>query len=110
MKLEELTSQMSERVAFRLDHVRFVPNRSGCYALTNVDEIVLYVGMTINLQRRIEDHLSDPEKVNITSQGRAVWFHYGLLPEDRLDHAEKQLLRDHKMVEGAWPILNKTGP
>ncbi|MYD35690.1 MAG: GIY-YIG nuclease family protein [Dehalococcoidia bacterium] len=110
MILRALTSEMTDRVAFRLNHLRFVPEESGCYALASIDEIVLYVGKTTNLHRRLEDHLSDPEKTGITPSGRAVWFYYGFWPEERIEHVEMQLLRDHKMVEGVWPILNKTGP
>jgi excinuclease UvrABC nuclease subunit len=58
---------------FRLSHQRFVPAKPGCYVLTTFTDLVLYVGLAVDLRRRVGEHLDSPDKTEVARLGRAIW-------------------------------------
>ena len=105
MNIASLIPLPGRREPFRRDRERFVPVKAGCYALTTFGGVVLYVGLAVNLRRRMNDHLDTPEKVNLTKHGRAVWFHW--LETDETSKVERTWLNIHIQHEGEMPILNQ---
>lgn len=110
MKVAALCAKLSERVQFRLSESIRVPEASGCYALANIRDDVLYIGQSVDLCRRMQNHLDTPRMTRTTSLGLAVWFYYGLWPSAEIDAVETQLLFQFKFVEGKLPPLNRVGP
>lgn len=90
---------------FRRSRERFVPEKSGCYALTTFSKDILYIGLTNNLRRRMNEHLDNPEKASETQLGRAILFFW--LECMELNKIERTWLNTHIQHEGAIPILNK---
>ena len=105
MKVSELIPLPTARWPFRRTHQKFVPDRSGCYVLTTFDEQVLYVGLTVNLRRRLGEHLDSPLKTSAGEYGRAVWFHF--IETDKLNEIERAWLNLHIQHEGRIPVLNR---
>jgi excinuclease UvrABC nuclease subunit len=91
--------------SFHLSRRKYVPEKSGCYVLTNFSGIVLYVGLAKNLQRRMNDHLKSSGKTTETVFGRAVLFHW--IETDDINKIERTWLNIHIAYEGSMPILNK---
>ncbi len=89
----------------------FVPQKSGCYALTNASGDILYLGKAENLKRRMGDHLDDTEKTGMTPLGVASVFHYALCERGQLPSLETGWMNQFKMSEnGKRPPLNKADP
>ena len=105
MNICELLPQPTAQQPFRRSRVRFVPESSGCYVLTNFSGLVLYVGLTGNLRRRMNEHLDNPEKTAETSGGRAVVFHW--IESREMNKIERTWLNIHIDREGKLPILNR---
>jgi len=89
-----------------MDRERFVPSAAGCYVLSTYEGVVLYVGLAVDLRRRMNDHLNTPGKRKLTEQGRAVWFHW--VETDQTNMVERTWLNIHIQHEGVMPILNLT--
>ena len=100
-----LIPQPSHREAFRRNRERFVPKKSGCYVLTTFSNVILYIGLAVNLRRRMNDHLDDPQKTAETSLGRAVLFHWIESPDT--NQVERTWMNIHNEHEGSLPLLNK---
>lgn len=94
----------THRQPFRLSHQKFVPSKPGCYVLTTFSEVVLYVGLAIELRRRVGEHLENPDKTNETQLGRAIWFLWLETPE--LNKVERTWMNIHIQHEGRLPELN----
>jgi len=105
MNVEALTPAPFARRPFRRSHQKFVPNVSGCYVLTTNTEIVLYVGLAVDLRRRMGEHLDTPAKVAETPLGRAIWFHW--LPTPDTNKVERTWMNTYIQAEGALPLLNR---
>ena len=105
MKVDALRPMPSHHEPFRRDCLRFVPAASGCYVLTTMDGVILYVGLTVNLRARMEQHLDTPAKRAVTPLGLARCFHW--LETNNLQPVERGWLNSHQALEGVWPILNK---
>jgi hypothetical protein len=105
MKLSKLIPQPQKVQAFKLNRLKFVPDCSGCYVLTNFSNDILYVGLANNLQNRMKQHLDDPRKTSETSIGRAVLFHW--IEHQDLNKIERTWLNIHVEHEGKYPVLNK---
>lgn len=105
MKVEALRPLPTDCAPFRLDQARFVPAVGGCYALTTVENIILYVGLATNIRTRMGQHLENPIKTGLTSMGRARIFHW--LHCDDIERVERTWMNLHMEAEGALPILNK---
>jgi GIY-YIG catalytic domain len=87
MNVDALIPAPTHKQAFRLAHRKFVPSRSGCYVLTTFVGDVLYVGLAVDLNRRLGDHLDTPAKTAETPLGRAVWFHW--LETTKTNHVDE---------------------
>lgn len=110
MKIQKLSSRFASSVRFELSAALRVPTESGCYALANVYDDVLYIGLSEDLHRRFEQHLSNPRMTGLTSLGLAHSFYYFYVPVTDLKTTEDQLLSRYKFNEGQLPPLNRAGP
>lgn len=104
MKVEKLVPPPSGRLSFRRSHQKFLGPRPGCYALVTFSGVVLYVGLTINLHRRMGNHLDTPAKTAETAEGRAFWFYWKETAQ--INKVERTWMNIHIQHEGRIPILN----
>ncbi|MFO1424724.1 MAG: GIY-YIG nuclease family protein [Candidatus Competibacteraceae bacterium] len=104
MKLDLLVPLPHTSEPFRRNRERFIPAKPGCYALTTFEREVLYIGLTINLRRRINEHLDSAAKTELTARGRAVLVHWTETTE--INKIERTWLNIHLLNEGCLPILN----
>jgi len=72
--------------------------------LTTFERDVLYIGLTVNLRRRLSEHLDSEAKTGLTAQGRAVLFHW--VEAREINKIERTWLNIHLLNEGCLPILN----
>ena len=105
MNIDLLVPQPSNCEAFKRNRERFVPERPGCYILTNFLKVVLYIGLTVNLRRRMNEHFDDPKKVAETNIGRVILFHWIESPD--INKIERTWMNIHIQNEGTLPLLNK---
>jgi excinuclease UvrABC nuclease subunit len=105
MNIDQLIPQPMHRETFRRDRERFVPDKPGCYVLTTFSGVVLYIGLTDNLRRRMDQHLDNPEKIAETLFGRAIFFNW--IETLETYKVERTWLNIHIQNEGSWPALNK---
>ncbi len=104
MNIGELVPAPTHRDIFRRNRERFIPEASGCYVLTTFSQIVLYIGLTNNLRRRMNEHLDNSQKTSETELGRAVYFHW--LEAADTNKVERTWMNIHIQHEGALPLLN----
>jgi len=104
MKLDVLVPCTATSEPFRRNREQFVPSRPGCYVLTTFERDVLYIGLTVNLRRRVKEHLNSAAKTKLTAHGRAVLFHWTETTE--IKKIERTWLNIHLLTEGCLPILN----
>lgn len=104
MKLELLVPPPLSSETFRRSREKFIPAKPGCYALTTFEREVLYIGLTVNLRRRVNEHLDNVVKTELTPHGRAVLFHWIETPE--VNKIERTWMNIHLMIEGRLPVLN----
>ncbi len=105
MKVSALFPSPQEKIPFKENQRLHVPLQSGCYILSNLDEIILYIGLSHRLSDRFIQHLDTPDKTAPTTLGRAVWFHWLLYAN--FEKLERTWLNAHEIAEGRLPILNK---
>jgi len=105
MKIGELIPQPLCYGMFRRSQTRFVPDTPGCYLLTTISRVVLYIGLTDNLRRRMNEHLDGGKKTVATELGRAVLFFW--LETREMHKVERTWMNTHVQHEGFLPILNK---
>ena len=105
MNVKDLNPRPSHSEAFRASHTKFVPERSGCYALCSAVGTVLYVGLAENIQRRMAQHLEDPTKTQETVAGRAALFYW--LEAENINALERAWMNVHIQHEGVLPVLNR---
>jgi predicted GIY-YIG superfamily endonuclease len=105
MKINQLIPQPFCCGMFRRSQTRFVPDTPGCYVLTTISRIVLYIGLTDNLRRRMNEHLDDPKKSVAMELGRAVLFFW--LETQETHKVERTWMNTHIQHEGSLPLLNK---
>ncbi len=110
MKTTALVPPCSKRVKFDRREIKMMSTDSGCYALSNHEDKVLYVGQAKCLRDRMENHLSNPEKTAMTKLGKAFWFYYLASPLNLLDRIELGWNQQYEDAEGCKPILNKVRP
>ena len=108
MRVLELIPPPSDSESFHKNRLRFIPSYSACYALTNFDNTILYIGLASSLRRRVEQHLDTPEKRVLTPQGRAVKVHWFATLE--LAKVERTWINSHQITEGYLPCLNRINP
>ncbi len=104
MKLKALVPLPTQRETFKRNRERFVPSAPGCYVLATFDGDVLYIGLSVNLRKRMNDHLDNPQKTGTSKNGRAVFFYW--LKSSDINKIERTWLNIHIEHEGVLPILN----
>jgi len=109
MNVRELSGVPLQRVEFCRRKVGIVPQSGGVYVISNYFESVLYIGLSKNLQSRILQHLNHEQKLELTPEGRAYWFHYKLCSEKELRPDERGWLLHYQLHEGRLPYFNKIG-
>ena len=110
MKASALIPKCGGRVEFSRGALPRVPDSSGCYALSNHPDDILYVGRAASLRGRMGEHLDSPDKTEATELGAAFWFHYLVAEKSELSRIELGWDRQHEDIEGRHPPLNKRSP
>lgn len=104
MKVASLSPRPPKSESFRRSRERFIPEAPGCYVLTTFEQVVLYIGLTNNLRRRINEHLDNPSKTKLTEVGRAVLVYW--IETTEVNKIERTWLNIHLLEEAALPVLN----
>lgn len=104
MNVKELFPAPHGNTPFRRDRQKFLPASPGCYVLTTFAGDVLYLGLTVDIRRRMGEHLDTPGKRAVTPCGRAITFHW-LICKD-LEKVERTWMNIHIQHEGRLPVLN----
>lgn len=107
MNISELTPAPPSRVQFSLASTRHLPSVAGCYALTNFEGEVIYVGLTVNLLQRFKQHRDTPEKCAVTALGSVFWFYFLTAEKAQVNSIERGWLNQYSAICGALPLLNK---
>lgn len=107
MKVTLLVPQPTEHIPFTLRFAKRLPQSAGCYALTNFQGEILYVGLSVDLLQRFKQHRDTEEKRQPTSLGRAYWFYFTTASENNINSIERGWLYQHSSVHGTLPVLNK---
>lgn len=110
MKIIELDPNPPKKVRFDLSAFKNVPNTAGCYVLTTFGDDILYIGQAINLFRRFQEHLDNPEKVLPTEIGKSFWFYFLESDKVKLNILERTWLGKYERIHGSLPIFNKVHP
>ena len=110
MKVNDLDEYTNGRVSFDPRFSGQVPDRPGCYVIANMYDDVLYIGQTVDLRRRMGEHLSDQRITQRTVLGLSSWFYYKNVSDADLVKTEDSLLSAYKFAQGELPILNRSGP
>lgn len=106
MNVTELHPAAGRREPFRRDRQKYVPSKSGCYAITTFEGRILYIGQAKDISVRMGNHLDNPQKTSLTRDGRAMFFYW--LEADDLNSLERGWLNEHTLKEGERPVLNKS--
>lgn len=107
MKVDELIPIPEVKVQFKLSSFKFVPKGRGCYVLTTFDNDILYIGLSDSLFDRFQQHLANPEKINPTKEGKAIWFYYTIYDPKNLPKLERTWINQFVAIHSRLPILNK---
>ncbi len=107
MNVTDLSPLPRSKILFNLSFFKEVPTIAGCYILTTFEGAVLYIGLSVNLNTRFQQHLDNPEKINLTSEGKAFWFHFSGYNKTNLNKLERTWLNQYQTIHGRRPILNK---
>ena len=95
------------RVPFKLSEAVRVHEAPGCYVLSNFNDEVIYIGQSVNLFRRMQEHLNDPRMTAMTRLGFVSWFCYELWGRDEIADIESDMLFNYQQIEGRLPPLNR---
>ena len=95
------------RVPFKLSDAVKVHAAPGCYVLSNFTDEVIYIGQSVNLRRRMQEHLKSSRMTALTRLGYASWFCYGLWGQSEIVKIESEMLSQYQMSEGRLPPLNR---
>ena len=107
MKIEQLIPLPTEKVQFKLVSFKYVPKETGCYILTTFDNDILYIGLSVNLFERFQQHLDNPEKTKPTIDGKVIWFYFSIYDSKNLPQLERTWINQFVALHGRLPILNK---
>ena len=110
MNVDDLDKYFNGRVSFDMRFSGHISDRPGCYVIANMYGDVLYIGQTVDLRRRMGEHLSDQRMTQRTALGLPSWFYYKYASDVDLVKTEGSLLSAHKFARGELPILNRSGP
>jgi hypothetical protein len=106
VKVEQLEPLPSAKFPFKYATYKAIPRVAGCYILTTFSNDILYIGLSTNLYNRFQQHL-DSDKVHITDDGKAVWFHFLEYDASSLQKLERTWLHQYEAIHGNKPIFNK---
>jgi hypothetical protein len=104
LKVEALKPSPEGHETFRRDRHRYIPKLSGCYVLTNIEGHILYIGQSVDLCQRFNEHLDSIVKVRPTPEGRTALFYWRLASD--IDALERGWLNAHRVAEARLPYLN----
>jgi len=107
MRIESLIPVPKARVHFSLAFYKSVPKESGCYVLTNLDGDILYIGLSVNLFTRFQQHLDNQEKTGPTLGGKSFWFYFMHFDKTNLEKLERTWMKQFTGEHGRRPMLNK---
>ena len=107
MKIEQLNPLPTVKVQFKLSSFKQVPKETGCYILTTFENEILYIGLSVNLFERFQQHLNNPEKTNSTNNGKAIWFYFTIYDSINLPKLERTWINQFVAIHGKLPLLNK---
>lgn len=97
-----------KRVPFKLSDVMKAHESSGCYVLSNFDDEVIYIGQSVNLRRRMQEHLNNPRMTGMTRLGFVAWFCYELWGAGKIAHVESDMLMNYWLAnKRRLPPLNR---
>jgi len=99
------------RALFDYSELNKIPDKSGCYVLTTSCGFILYIGQSVNIAKRIEQHLDGGEKSKQTRWGVASWVYYEPCPEVNMNSLESNWINSYRLNnEGDFPYFNKILP
>lgn len=105
MNISELVPQPSQCETFKRSRLSYIPDKPGCYVLTTFAKVVVYVGLSNNLRRRMNEHLNNPQKTSETKDGRPIFFFW--MECEEFNKVERTWMNIHIQHEGRQPELNK---
>lgn len=103
MNVEQFNIRPCQKAVFTQKHLKFIPDTCGCYVLTNINNITLYIGKTKNLRKRCEQHLNDKEKTSTTKYGKCFWFYY--MEYENTERLERTWLNEFEIKTGKKPFF-----
>lgn len=95
------------RVPFKLSAAVKVHAAPGCYVLSNFSDEVIYIGQSVNLCRRMQEHLKSSRMTALTRLGYAAWFCYELWGAGQIANVEADMLTAYWRVHRRLPPLNR---
>jgi len=108
-----LVSKVGKLNKARFDYsdLNKIPDKSGCYVLTTFDGVILYIGQSGNIAKRVEQHLDSGEKREVTPLGVAFWVYYELCSKVDMDALENGWIHSYILNnKGNLPYFNKILP
>jgi hypothetical protein len=104
MNVDELIPRPTHCETFKRSQERFIPEKPGCYVLATFSKTVLYIGLSNNVRKRMNDHLDNTKKTAETKSGRAVLFYW--IESADTYKIERTWMNIHIQCEGSLPELN----
>jgi len=112
VKIDKLNPVPLKRIQFDGWQQRIrAPRESGCYVIASFTDEILYIGQSIDIARRMWEHLIDERKRQRTVGGVAYWLYYTICGRERdLNALERGWMLQHESHEGKRPPFNKVMP
>lgn len=108
MKVDLLIPKPTNKLLFSFQGLRLVPEMLGCYVLTNFHDDIIYLGVSHFLKQRALSHFDDSEKHSQTKEGKACWYYYIILENEKIMfQTERGWLNQYELEHGELPPLNK---
>ena len=107
MIVSELTPIPGHKFRFNFESFKLIPKHAGCYVISSHDNMILYIGLAVNLNSRFMQHLNNPEKTSPTTEGKPIWFYYLEYDQNNLNVLERSWMNQYSARYGRRPILNK---
>ena len=110
MLISDLSPKTDARVKFHYSALDEAPAESGCYVITTFSGTILYIGQSVNIRNRMEQHLDGRDKEKETPQGVAYFVHYKLWEKTKLNDLERGWANSYQLKAGELPYFNKVNP
>ncbi len=107
MKTTRLQPFPNRKITFTRSEFKKIPRVAGCYVLSTVEDDVLYIGQSDDVNRRFQEHLDNSEKTHPTADGKAFWFHFLEYDVKQIGSLEAAWIHQFETMVGRLPILNK---